>query len=254
MKRTWGRASQWSNWAWSGAGSLSRRWPVLPTGAALGRYSFCSKRNVFHRSESAGAAVRAAGTALRGEGGRDRSVTGPWRAQTILSTLARARLTLDSSARYAEKHFSPFFLPTVFNTLLSRGWHAAKSVAVLGGTGVSRSIRLTNGDGRLGGHWVKVTFIFGHPIITGRPPGCLGNVLGTGAVEHLPGRMAGVTGEPWQGMSPSGSLAVKTMPSGSRSQAPGSGRPCPKVFCRHPPGQLAPGGRQMVLDPPSVTV
>ena len=47
---------------------------------------------------------------------------------------------------------------------------------------------------------------------------------------------------------------VETTPSGSRSRAPGSGRPCPKVFCRHPPEQLAPGGRQMVLDPPSVTV
>ena len=125
---------------------------------------------MFCRSESAGAAVRAAATALRGGGGRARPVTGPWRAHTIRSALARARLTLDSSARYAERRVSPFFLPTVFNTLPSRGWHAAKSVAVLGGTGVSRSIRLTNGDGRLGGHWVKVTFIFGHPIITGRPP------------------------------------------------------------------------------------
>ena len=36
--------------------------------------------------------------------------------------------------------------------------------------------------------------------------------------------------------------------------SPGSGKPCPKVFCRHPPEQLAPGGRQMVLDPPSVAV
>lgn len=49
-------------------------------------------------------------------------------------------------------------------------------------------------------------------------------------------------------------LTVEAVPTGSRSQAPGSGRPCPKVFCRHPPEQLAPGGRQMVLDPPSVTV
>ena len=91
--------------------------------------------------------------------------------------------------------------------MLSRGWPAAKSVAVLGGTEVSRSIRLTNGDGRLRGHWVKVTFIFGHPVITGRRPGCLGNVLGAGAAECLPGTVAGVTGEPQQGMSPGGSLS-----------------------------------------------
>lgn len=30
--------------------------------------------------------------------------------------------------------------------------------------------------------------------------------------------------------------------------------PCPKVFYRHLLEQLAPGGRQMVLDPPSVAV
>lgn len=41
---------------------------------------------------------------------------------------------------------------------------------------------------------------------------------------------------------------------GSHSGASGSGRPCPKVFYRHLPEQLAPGGRQMVLDPPSVAV
>lgn len=76
------------------------------------------------------------------------------------------------------------------------GWPAAKSVAVLCGTEVSRSIRLTNGDGRIRGHWVRVTFISGHPIITGRPLGCVQNVLGAGAVEHLPGRVAGVRGEP----------------------------------------------------------
>lgn len=138
--------------------------------------------------------------------------------------------------------------------MLSPGWPAAKSVAVLCGTEVSRSIRLTNGDGRICGHWVRVTFIFGHPIITGRPLGCLGNVLGAGAMEYLPGRVTGVRGELREGKSPSGSVTLETVPSGSRLQAPGSGRPCPKVFCRHPPEQLAPGGRQMVLDPPSVAV
>lgn len=73
-------------------------------------------------------------------------------------------------------------------------------------------------------------------------------------MKRLPGRVAGVRGQPRQGTSPSGSSAWETVPSGSRWQAPGSGEPCPKVFCRHPPEQLAPGGRQMVLDPPSVAV
>lgn len=39
-----------------------------------------------------------------------------------------------------------------------------------------------------------------------------------------------------------------------RGEAPGSGRPCPKVFYPHLLEQLALGGRQMVLDPPSVAV
>lgn len=39
--------------------------------------------------------------------------------------------------------------------------------------------------------WVRVTFMFGHPMITGRLLGCLGNVLGAGAAENLPERVQG---------------------------------------------------------------
>lgn len=128
--------------------------------------------------------MRAAGTALRAGGGRDKSVTGTCRAQRMGSALARAPLTLDSSA-LIKACFSLLpshcFQPLVAGDPCSPpGWPAAKSGAILGGTEVSRSIRLTNGDGRLSGHWVKVTFIFGHAIITDRLLGCLGNVLGAG--------------------------------------------------------------------------
>lgn len=45
------------------------------------------------------------------------------------------------------------------------------------------------------------------------------------------------------------------VPSGnSHAEVPGSGRPRPKVFYQHLLEQLVPGGRQMVLDPPSVAV
>ena len=68
------------------------------------------------------------------------------------------------------------------------------------------------------GSVARVTFIFGYPVFPGRPLGCLVNVLGAGAVKHLPGRGAEVRGELWQGTSPSGSSAVETVPSGSRSR------------------------------------
>lgn len=81
------------------------------------------------------------------------------------------------------------------------------------GTQGRRPIRLTNGDGRICGRWAGVTFMSGHPIIAGRPLRGLQNVLGAGAVEHLPGRVAGVTGDPRQGRSPSGGGALGPVPS-----------------------------------------
>lgn len=69
---------------------------------------------------------------------------------------------------------------------------------------------MINGDGKICGLWVRVTFIFGYTIITGRPLGCLVNDLGAGVVKHLPRKVAGVRGKPWQEISPSGRLALET--------------------------------------------
>lgn len=96
--------------------------------------------------------------------------------------------------------------------------------------------------------------MFGHPMILGQTLCCLANVLEQELLSAFLEGMSGVRGEPRQGRSPSGSSARETVRSGSRWQAPGCGEPYPKVFCRHPPEQLVPGGRQMVLDPPSVAV
>lgn len=43
--------------------------------------------------------------------------------------------------------------------------------------------------------WVRVTFIFGHLVITGRPLGFVDNVLGAGLKSASLKRMAGVRGE-----------------------------------------------------------
>lgn len=96
-----------------------------------------------------------------------------------------------------------------------------------------------------------MTFTFGHLVITGRPLGFVGNVLGAGL------RSTALKGRQGCGENPDrpgASLTLETVPSGSLSAAPSRGRPCPKVFYPHLLEQLVPGGRQMVLDPPSVAV
>lgn len=44
--------------------------------------------------------------------------------------------------------------------------------------------------------WVRVTFIFGHLVITGRPPGFVGSVLGAGLRSTSLERTSGMRGEP----------------------------------------------------------